>query len=114
MKIEFVKYDWERANLCRGRLVVKIDGQPVSFGVNDPQYLCPGEELADYPRFWMSGGHLEALPDWEGFERYEGPWISTIDSFNKDQFPEKILEAVPQMLELMNENVPWGCCGGCS
>jgi hypothetical protein len=32
MNIEFVSYNGAYPNLCRGKLVVKIDGKEVSFG----------------------------------------------------------------------------------
>ena len=36
------------------------------------------------------------------------PW-----SFNIDYFPEKYLPYFDEICEIFNENVPWGCCGGC-
>jgi hypothetical protein len=30
-----------------------------------------------------------------------------------DKHPQWIIDILPKLLEVFNENVPYGCCGGC-
>lgn len=88
-KIE-VKYDGSYPNLCSGKLILTIDGK---------EWIFPNCCLG-------SGGSVSFDDEW-----YEcvtsGEW--TITEYPKD-FPEELKQAAE---DAVNENVSWGCCGGC-
>lgn len=89
MKIT-VKYDGRYPNLCRGTLVVTIDGKEWTF----PNYCL------------SSGGCVSFDDDWQE-EVTGGPWKITDWP---DGFPEEHKVAT---LDAVNDQVEWGCCGGC-
>ncbi len=93
--IEFVSYDGAYPNLCSGELIVKIDGKETSLG----KCLC-------------SGGSVWFNEDYSNFTVEEGPWHIDTDWFPKDL--HLTAEEVCAIEHLVNENVEWGCCGGCS
>jgi hypothetical protein len=82
-----VEYDGEYPNLCRGHLVVIVDGVRYDFGT------------------WRlsSGGDISN----DFTEVNEGPW--SIDDW-PDNFPEEFRKAA---LEEINSSIRHGCCGGC-
>ena len=110
-KIEFVSYDGGYPNLCSGKLVVKIDDKEVSFGRTTKLRWEDGEGLADYPRFWCSGGSVS----------FDENWMEHVDSYcdwemsspSEKDYPPEIWKLLPDILKVMNENVDGGCCGGC-
>lgn len=87
MKLTFVSYNGKYPNLCRGDLVLAIDGKPIRF----PSYCLNS-----------TGGICGNLDD-----TYDGPWEITD---YPDDFPEELKAAA---VELVNDNIPRGCCGGC-
>ena len=90
MKLEFVSYDGAYPNLCSGTLTLKLDGKKIIF----PSYCL------------KSGGSVSF--DYEGNEEIEeGSW-SIIEFPNN--FPESLETEAKQ---LVNDNVEYGCCGGC-
>lgn len=102
--IEFVSYDGGYPNLCSGTLVVKIDGVEHKFGG-----YGPFEDENHYPKFWVSGGSIWFDENYEDHSS-EGPWDLLA---KKGEYTPEIYDLLPQVLEVMNENVPHGCCGGC-
>ena len=109
--IEFISYNGSYPALCHGKLVVKIDGREVSFGKTKKFWGWEkDEELADYPRFWRSGGGVGFDEDW--IEFVDGPCDWEITGSKKD-YPPEIWKILPDILRVMNENVEGGCCGGC-
>lgn len=85
-RLEFVSYNGEYPNLCSGILKIKLDGKIIIF-----------------PRFCLlSGGRVYMNKHFE-----KGEW--TIVKF-PDNFPEELKSYVEK---LVNENVDFGCCGGC-
>ena len=90
MKLEFVSYDGAYPNLCSGQLVMAIDGARVDF---------PSHCLS-------SGGSVSFDKDWSE-NVTDGPW--SISQY-PEGFPEELKAAA---VDLVNENVPYGCCGGC-
>ena len=86
--VEFVSYDGEYPNLCSGQLVLKINGQ-----------------VRVLPRYCLSsGGSVWFDNDWD--EHVEtGSW--SID------LPEDLEPLRKEIEECINENIPYGCCGGC-
>ena len=106
--IEFVSYTGKFPNLCSGVLTVRVDGKAWNFGYawNFPER----ELLPRLPPFWKSGGCAGVTESLDEFCS-EGPW--KIDNPHADQYPPEILARVPEILAVMNKNVPHGCCGGC-
>lgn len=88
-KIE-IQYDGDYPNLCSGHLVVTIDDVVWDFG----KYCL------------SSGGCAYFKDDWKDVVE-QGEW--SITDYPKG-FPEELKEAV---LRKVNEEIPWGCCGGC-
>lgn len=86
-RIEFVSYDGDYPNRCSGNLVLRVNGVEVEF----PKYCL------------SSGGGI--TPNYEG--TWKGPW--TVDTW-PNNFPEA---AKLKALEVINDNVHYGCCGGC-
>jgi hypothetical protein len=109
-KIEFISYNGAYPNLCSGKLVVKIDGKEVSFGFTTPSFFTD-DELADYPRFWCSGGGVSFDEDWMEYVDSYCDW--EMSSPNEKDYPPEIWKLLPDILKVMNENVEGGCCGGC-
>ena len=110
-KLEFVEYTGGYPNLCSGRLFVKIDDKLVSFG-----NYCLGEKgktddtnVPVYKSFWVSGGSVSFDDDWDEHVT-EGDWEAC---WKEKNYPKEIAKLLPRLLELFNENVPHGCCGGC-
>lgn len=90
MKLEFKSYDGDYPNLCSGTLIMSLDGEDIVF-----------------PDFCLSsGGSVWFDEDWNEHVE-DGMW--SIDDW-PEGFPE---ELKPVALELVNENISYGCCGGC-
>lgn len=85
--VKFVSYSGAFPNLCSGTLVLEIDDKPV--------------ELVDA---LCTGGYVFFDEDWNECVGW-GPW--TVD------LPENLEIFRAEIEELVNSNVPWGCCGGC-
>lgn len=112
VEIDFVSYSGSFPNLCRGKLVVKIDGKEVSFGRTTKLWSwTKDEELADYPSFWCSGGGVWFDEDMS--EQVVGFCDWLMSAPNEKDYPPEILKLLPDILNVMNENVDGGCCGGC-
>lgn len=90
MKLEFVSYDGAYPNLCSGQLIMAIDGVEVIF----PSYCL------------SSGGGVSFDKNWSE-NVSKGAW--RISQY-PDNFPDE-LKALA--VELVNANIPHGCCGGC-
>ena len=84
--VEFVKYTGRWPNLCRGILVLLIDGKEVKF-----------DQI-------LSGGDVCFTEDWQEIVTH-GPW--------KVEVPEEYKKYETEINQCMNDNVTWGCCGGC-
>lgn len=109
MEVKFVSYDGKYPNLCNGNLVVEIDRKRVSFGWTKDNKYWTGE-TADFHKFWSTGGRCCFSQDGTVEIKHE-PW--TMECANKKDYPQEVWLALPRVLEVMNENVPYGCCGGC-
>lgn len=86
-KIKFVSYTGEYPNLCSGTLIIEHCGKQYSMNLR-------------------SGGSVHFD---KGGEEYvsRGEW--SIRNYPED-FPENLKK---EAVRIVNENVPYGCCGGC-
>ena len=88
-----IKYDGEYPCLCLGHLEVWVDGKYYDFG----KYVL------------SSGGGVSFDEDWNE-NVWSGEWsFSCCAEFPKN-FP---MELTDELLKVINEEIPWGCCGGC-
>lgn len=97
--VEFVSYDGKYPCLCFGKLVVNIDGKEVSFGYSSG---------CDYTKFWYSGGNCGFNHDYSESYVNSGPWI-----VDEDDLPEEYKSYAKELMYVLNDNVEFGCCGGC-
>lgn len=91
--VEFVSYDGVWPSLCGGTLILKINGEEVTL---KPGCLC-------------SGGGVWFDENAEDYVWNQAPW--TLDL---DLLPDKLKPYQKEIEACVNENIPWGCCGGCS
>ena len=89
--VEFVSYDGKWPVLCSGILVLKIDDETVQFP----------------PHLLKSGGTVWFDKDWKA-KIETGAW----DVWD-DCIPDKYKKRRDEIIEIINQNVPFGCCGGC-
>jgi len=90
--IEFVSYDGEYPNLCRGTLTLKINDQMVTFGSAE----------SNFGRFWYSSGGITS-----DYTAYSGEW-----EIHEELLPKQFRKYAAE-IDNFNENVEFGCCGGC-
>jgi hypothetical protein len=64
--ITFVSYTGKWPNLCTGILILKIDGEQVSFG---------NQKECDYPKFWSTGGSCGFTNGYSSSYINKGEWI---------------------------------------
>jgi len=88
-EVEIVAYSGAPYSFCSGDLVIKVGG--VEWTLERPL---------------SSGGNVWFDEDWSEHVE-EGPW--EINDW-PDDFPE---EAKKYVIDKVNEEIPWGCCGGC-
>ena len=88
-----IEYDGKWPCLCMGHLKVWIDDTLWDFGTHA----------------LSSGGYIEHDGYFNDWETHSGEWTIDDYSWPKD-FPEDMKKAV---LDKINEEIPWGCCGGC-
>lgn len=101
MEIKFISYTGQYPNLCRGILTLELDGIEMTFGD------LYGNPKTDYDRFWSSGGGC--IEDVDGGYHVElGKWRLVKERLAKELVPYGDL-----LIKVFNENVEYGCCGGC-
>ena len=102
--VEFVSYSGKYPNLCNGLLILKIDEKQYSFG-NKITY----EGKVDFPKFWCSGGECGFTDsNYSDTYREQNEW-----EINVNNIPEQFQKYAGEIDKVFNENVEWGCCGGC-
>lgn len=84
--VKFISYDGAFPNLCSGELVLEING----VRRNDFE-LC-------------SGGRVWFDDNWDDHVE-SGPWTVYV--------PEDLEGLKGEITKVVNDNIPWGCCGGC-
>lgn len=85
--VKFISYSGEWPNLCRGELILCIEGKEVNLGC----CLCSGGNV------WFDD-QLQGCVD-------TGAWSVDV--------PEEFARYEDEIIAVVNENVPYGCCGGC-
>lgn len=91
--IKFISYDGNYPNLCSGTLVVSIDNNIIS-----------GEYVLN------SGGSCYFTNNYSDAHVEKGWWTMETDWLPEEYRTEDVINRI---IELVNENVPQGCCGGC-
>lgn len=109
--IEFVNYSGRFPNLCSGVLTLRIDGIEYKFGheacsynFKTKKYDGEDPEKPNFPKFWRSGGYLD-----KDYCAHEGEW-----EIDVAEIPEQFRKYAEEIDTVFNDNVSWGCCGGCS
>lgn len=96
-RVKFISYDGAYPNLCRGKLILEIDGVRYTF-------LPWGYDgKTTFRSFWCSGGGLTS-----DYNTYDGEWKIAVNDL-----PEHLREYAAEIDEVFNTNVDFGCCGGC-
>ena len=107
MDIKFISYDGSWPNLCSGTLELLIDGTKWVF---DRYYKAPWTDEdgnIHSSKFWISGGCAGVDSDCREYCE-SGPW-----ELDESEIPEQLADCSDELIEVFNDNVPWGCCGGC-
>ena len=105
--IKFISYTGEYPNLCNGVLTVEIDGKIIQFGW---EYSVKELKQEDrYDSFWTSGGCCGFRNDYSESYIERNKWGFSYDA--DKVIPDWIDKE--ELLKVFNENVEFGCCGGC-
>ena len=105
--VKFISYTASSYNLCGGRLVLEIDGKEWKFGreYDFSNGFKHAQKIPDvHQKFWSSGGGLD-----NDYCAYQKEWLIDVS-----RLPEEIQKYAAEIDEVFNENVDWGCCGGCA
>ena len=112
-RVKFISYDGEYPNLCGGVLTLEIEGKEYKFGhhysnyhfdKNGNGYFSDEDpKNPNFGSFWHSGGCIT-----DDYEADCGEW-----EIDAEELPEQFRELAPIIDMLFNENVEYGCCGGC-
>lgn len=89
--LEFVSYNGSYPNRCLGTLILKLNGKEIRF----PDHCL------------SSGGSAYFTNNYSEEHVTHGEWSI---QYWPDKFPEDLKI---QAINLVNENVSQGCCGGC-
>lgn len=100
--VKFISYTGRYPNLCSGILTLEIDGEIATFG-----YGFKSKDKPKYDKFWSSGGCVSFDEHWNA-NVDGGSWVIDVN-----ELPEKYRKYAMEIDEVFNDNVPWGCCGGC-
>ncbi|MBR4625475.1 MAG: hypothetical protein IKO56_08075 [Alphaproteobacteria bacterium] len=116
--VKFVSYTGKYPNLCSGVLTLEIDGKQYKFGHN-----FMNNHYDDVKKKWVQTDEDENNPNFDSFWHSGGSCYFTKDyqdivetnewNINVEELPEKFKELAEEIDIVFNDNVPWGCCGGC-
>lgn len=95
--IEFVSYSGEYPTLCTGYLTIRVDGQIRRLPEDDEPT----------PSVLLSGGSCKVCYNSSDYTK-KGKW-----KLLRDYLPKDLKAYAKEIEEIVNENVEWGCCGGC-
>lgn len=87
--VKFISYTGEYPCLCMGILNIEVDGKSYAL-----------------KHCMRSGGNVSFDDEWKAFVT-TGEW-----SLDLDEYPD-LIPYQEEITKLVNENVPYGCCGGC-
>lgn len=103
--VKFVSYTGEYPTLCSGILTLEIDGEEHIFGSFYPARTKPE---GAHNKFWMPGGGVHVIGDYDGFDVQYGAW-----GIDVEKLPEQFRKYAEEIDEVFNANVERACCGGC-
>lgn len=117
-RVKFISYTGEYPNLCSGVLTLEIDGVQYKFGHNysahhydektgEWSYTDEDPEHPNFNSFWSSGGCVTSDKNWN-FDVKHGEW-----EIDVDELPEQFWDVAEEIDDVINSNIPEGCCGGC-
>ncbi len=95
--VKFIKYTGAWPSLCIGELTLEIDGKEYKFG-----------GISGYDSFWVSGGSCGFNNGYIDSRVTKASWI-----IFEEHLPEHLKIYAEEIDRVFNENVSWGCCGGC-
>ena len=95
--VKFISYTGKYPCLCMGVLILEIEGEKYKFG-----------DIGGFSSFWSSGGSCGFTNNYADSYIDENEWI-----IDEEELPEKFRKYAKEIDEVFNENVTWGCCGGC-
>ena len=112
MMVKFISYTGKWPCLCMGVFTVQIDGKIYKFGHETQDYDFRSNKYKDnnFSDFWRSGGRICGNND-GGMYAEQEEWL--LDEEEHKDYPKEIKEKLSELIEVFNENVPHGCCGGC-
>jgi len=90
LTLSFVSYDGAYPNLCSGTLILKLNNEEITF---------PDDCLFSGGSVWFN----------ENYDAYVEKGLWEISNWPKN-FPENLKD---KALEIINDNISQGCCGGC-
>ena len=127
--IEFVSYDGKFPTLCEGLLVVRIDARLYAFSPyqNDSMYssfwnrldrmgVLEDDSITKVSGFYLrSGGYIDWGEDGENPKIVKGKWIIDDKAMKLENGERFILsgEQKSELEKVINQNIEFGCCGGC-
>lgn len=117
-RVKFISYTGKYPNLCSGVLTLEIDGKEYKFGhnymnhhydeiTNTWSYTDEDPNNPNFNSFWTSGGCVTHDDDWN-FDVVSGEW-----EIDVEELPKQFKELAEEIDRVFNENVEYGCCGGC-
>ncbi len=94
--VRFISYDGEYPNLCRGTLIIEVDGREYKF--SPYKKSADDDSLRSFLVFWRR-------------VRYKLP---SIHERMGDKLPLELQMYADEIDRVFNERVSYGCCGGCA
>lgn len=104
--VKLISYEGSWPTLCSGILTLEIDGKTYVFG---PDYKKPKDVEEYYDTFWHSKASCGFWGgDYNRPHTTKSPWVIEIR-----EMPKELVKYSIEISRLLNEKVPWPCCGGC-
>ena len=117
-RVKFISYTGEFPNLCSGVLTLEIDGKKYKFGHDfltnhydekNKTWIYTDEDPnnPNFNSFWLSGGSVSHDEDWN-WEVEHNEW-----EIDVNELPEQFWDVADEIDSVINNSIPFGCCGGC-